>query len=84
MRCVRSEGESGSRAGDKKGLQIMPHGGTSARLPDYPYRVMESNRAGDVLVHKRQQCRMVAVQRFNDWTGPWYSSVSEYRSSGVD
>jgi len=34
-----------------------------------PDRTMLDVQAGDVLVHKREQYRVVAVQRFNDWTG---------------
>lgn len=40
-------------------------------------RRLIGSEAGDVLIHKRQQYRMVAVQRFGDWRGPWFDSVRE-------
>ncbi len=41
----------------------------------HPDRRVTDSEAGDVLVHKRRQYRMLAVQRLGDWTGPWYPSV---------
>ena len=43
----------------------------------HPDRTVLDAQAGDVLVHKRQRFRMLAVQRFNDWGGAWFGSVRE-------
>jgi len=43
----------------------------------HPDRTVLDAQAGDVLVHKRRQYRMQAVQRPGDWRGPWYPSVRE-------
>jgi len=37
-------------------------------------RVLDSE-AGDVLILRQQRYRMVAVQPFGDWRGPWFKSV---------
>ena len=45
----------------------------------HPDRSVMDSQAGDVLVHRerRQQYRMVAVQRFGDWKGTWFTSVAD-------
>ena len=41
----------------------------------HPDRTVLDAQVGDVLVHKRRRYRMLAVRRFNDWSGPWFDSV---------
>ena len=45
----------------------------------HPDRRAIDSEAGDVLFHQQRQerNRMLAVQRFNDWNGPWFASVRE-------
>ena len=45
----------------------------------HPDRWVIDSEAGDVLVHRQRQerYRMLAVQRFNDWNGPWFASAQE-------
>ena len=43
----------------------------------HPDRTVVDAEAGDVLIHRRRQYRMLAVQRFNDCSGPWFDSVRE-------
>jgi len=43
----------------------------------HPDRGVLDSVAGDVLVLRQERYRMLAVQRFNDWNGPWYESVRE-------
>ena len=45
----------------------------------HPDRRVIDSEAGDVLVHRQRQegYRMLAVQLFNDWNGPWFASVRE-------
>ena len=49
----------------------------------HPDRRVIDSQAGDILVHreKRQRYRMVAVQKFGDWRGPWFTSVRECLSA---
>ena len=43
----------------------------------HPDRTVVEALAGDVLIHKRRQYRVLVVQRFNDWQKPWFHSVQE-------
>jgi len=45
----------------------------------HPDRRVLDSVGGDVLVHRQRQerYRMLGVQRFNDWDGPWFQSVRE-------
>ena len=45
----------------------------------HPDKCILDSEAGDVLVHRQrgEQYRMVAVQQFGDWKGPWFRSVRE-------
>ena len=43
----------------------------------HPNRSVIDSAAGDVLVVHRESFRMLAVQRFGDWRGPWFGSVGE-------
>ena len=60
-------------------LVVWPEGNGDGRWchNSHPDRTVVESQAGDVLVHKRQQYRMLAVQRLGDWSGPWYPSVRE-------
>jgi hypothetical protein len=50
---------------------------TSKLHNSHPDKRVVDSEAGDVLILLRQRYRMVGVQPFGDWRGPWFTSVRE-------